>query len=741
MSINDNSGGVITDFSYDVTSANEINTNSAEYKTLTLANSNQATVTVEANVDFVDASKRSKSIKIVGNAKNNSIKGGSAADTLEGGKGNDTLTGGKGKDVFVYNSGNDVITDYTAGTDKIKISNDEITDLEVDEDDVIFNFGSGGTLTVKNAIKNGKPKKITVVDKDGVTSSQAYGAEALTIADGDGSTISLNPYAERANAASRTKAIYIIGNDYDNVIKGGKGNDTLDGGYGDDTLVGGAGADVFLYGGGDVVITDYSSKQKDVIRLVDVDFDNDSYSFSGKDVIFETSEGNLTILNGKGKEITWFNSKGKSTSKFYLDSSEKIFSQDDTIKSYNANSPIKAGIVTIDASALKQSVNLIGNENDNLIKGGKGADTLFGSKKGDNTLVGGAGNDVFVHEGGNTVIMDYKVGADIIKLQNTDILSAEITGEKDTDILFRFTNNSTLTVLNVVKVSKNKKTPQKITIMDRKKKTTTRAYALENISLSDSDNNAFDASEKLNDTLIKIDASKRTKAIKITGNNNENVIIGGSKNDTIIAGSKASTLNGGAGNDSINGSPEGDSIVGGKGADVIYGLAGDDTINGGAGNDTLYGGDGNDVFIYNSGNGNDVIVDYEIGDVIKLGKGTTIKKAAASGKNYILTIGSNKITIKNAADKLITVANSKNEYNTYNEKSYMERNYTEYETNSLLFADDNIIVDGELDSILLNNLDYTAVTTDNLTVSNELNKLDIKSNSFTNVAYTQQQQK
>ena len=733
MTINDNSGGVITDFNYNVTSA--------EYKTLTLANSNKATVTIEANVDFVDASKRSKAIKIVGNAKNNSIKGGTGADTLEGGSGNDTLTGGKGKDIFVYSSGNDVITDYTASTDKIKISNDEITDLEVNEEDIIFTFGSSGTLTVKNAIKNGKPKKITVIDKDGVSSSQAYGAEALTIADGDGSTINLNPYAERANAASRTKAVYIVGNDYDNVIKGGKGADTLDGSDGDDTLTGGAGADVFIYSGGDVIITDYNPKQKDVIRLVDVDFDNDSYSFSGKDVIFETSEGNLTILNGKGKEITWFNSKGKSTSKAYLDSSEKIFSQDDTIKSYNANSPIKAGIVTIDASALKQSVNLIGNENDNLIKGGKGADTLFGSRKGDNTLVGGAGNDVFVHEGGNTVIMDYKVGADIIKLQNTDISSAEITGENDTDILFKFTNNSTLTVLNVVKVSKSKKTPQKITIMDRQKKTTTRAYALENITLSDSDKNTFDASEKLNDTLIKIDASKRTKAIKITGNDNENVIIGGSKNDTIIAGSKSSTLNGGAGNDSINGSPESDSIVGGKGADVIYGLAGDDTLYGGAGNDTFYGGAGNDIFIYNSGNGNDVIMDYEVGDIIKLGKGIKIKKAAVSGNNYVLTIGSNKITIKNAADKLITVANSKNEYTTYNERSYMERNYTEYEIDSLLFANDNVISDDGLDSILLNNTDNTAVTADNLNISTDLTEIDVKSNSFTDVAYSQHQQK
>ena len=737
MASNVSVGGVITYFNSNVSSDD-----SSTSKILTISNSNNASVTLDANINIADASKRSKAVKITGNSGNNSIKGGKGADTLDGGAGNDTITGGAGKDVFVYSGGNNVITDYVAGTDKIKILNDDITNMEVDEEDVIFTFGTNGTLTVKNAIKNGKAKKITIIDKDSVTSSQAYGAESLTISNSDGSTINLvnNPYAERASASNRTKGVYIIGNDYDNVIKGGKGADTLDGGEGNDTLTGGLGSDTFVYTGGDVVITDYNPKQKDVIRLVDVSISSDGIYFSGKDVIFETDVGDLTILNGKGKEITWLNNKGKSTSKAYTDATEKVFSKDDTIKSYAANSFVRSGIVTIDASALKQAIKLIGNDNSNLIIGGKGADTLFGTSKGDNTLTGGAGSDIFIHEGGNTVITDYKVGTDTIKLQNTDIVSAAITGESDTDIVFTFRNNSTLTVLNVVKVTKTKKTPQKITVTDRKGKTTTRAYALESITLSNSDDTAFDASVSFNDTLKKIDASKRTKAIKITGNNNENIILGGSKADTIIAGTKASTLSGGAGSDLIQGSVEDDSIVGGGGADVLYGLAGDDTLYGGAGNDTLYGGAGNDVFIYNSGNGNDVIMDYEVGDTIKLGKGLTVKKSVKSGSDYVLTIGSNKLTLKGAGDKSISVANYKNEYKTYNEAAYQERAYIERD-DDFWFVESNVSTDSELDSILLNDSDSGVITSNVLSASSVLTEFESKSNSFSNISYSQQEKK
>ena len=96
-----------------------------------------------------------------GGSGNDSLYGGANADTLTGGKGDDTLTGGYGKDIFIYskNTGNDVITDYSAGNDKIKISSGSISKTTYSGNDVIFKIGSG-TLTVKN----GNGKKITIND-------------------------------------------------------------------------------------------------------------------------------------------------------------------------------------------------------------------------------------------------------------------------------------------------------------------------------------------------------------------------------------------------------------------------------------------------------------------------------------------------------------------------------------------------------------------------------------------------
>ena len=117
--------------------------------------------------------------KLYGGKGNDYLSGGSGNDSLYGGVGNDTLTGGSGKDVFVYakSSGNDVITDYTAGTDKIKISSGSISKTKISGKDVVFTIGNG-TLTVKN----GKGKKITIVDANGKTTTKKYSSSSKTAA-------------------------------------------------------------------------------------------------------------------------------------------------------------------------------------------------------------------------------------------------------------------------------------------------------------------------------------------------------------------------------------------------------------------------------------------------------------------------------------------------------------------------------------------------------------------------------
>ncbi len=92
------------------------------------------------------------------------------------------------------------------------------------------------------------------------------------------------------------------------------------------------------------------------------------------------------------------------------------------------------------------------------------------------------------------------------------------------------------------------------------------------------------------------------------------VLIGNSGNDTIQAGLGADFVDGGAGNDIIFGGLGDDTLKGGAGDDHITGDWGRDILAGGEGNDTLEGGLGDDFYIFNRGDGSDIIIDDGTGN-------------------------------------------------------------------------------------------------------------------------------
>jgi len=69
------------------------------------------------------------------------------------------------------------------------------------------------------------------------------------------------------------------------------------------------------------------------------------------------------------------------------------------------------------------------------------------------------------------------------------------------------------------------------------------------------------------------------------------------------------TLSGGFGDDNLNGGDGNDTLDGGTGYDSLSGGSGNDTLIGGAGNDTLNGGTGADTYVFNRGDGADVITE------------------------------------------------------------------------------------------------------------------------------------
>ena len=142
------------------------------------------------------------------------------------------------------------------------------------------------------------------------------------------------------------------------------------------------------------------------------------------------------------------------------------------------------------------------------------------------------------------------------------------------------------------------------------------------------------------DAAVKtIDASARTTAASIKGNDLNNSIVGGRGNDSLY---------GRAGNDSIVGNGGNDKLYGSNGNDKIWGGAGNDSLWGDAGNDSLAGGAGADKFIYADGDGKDVIFGFENNDLLQI-TGTFSGTYNKSAKTIAFKVGStaDAITLKN----------------------------------------------------------------------------------------------
>ena len=152
-------------------------------------------------------------LSLTGNAFDNTIVGSTGNDTLIGDAGNDRLNGGVGVDVMTGGTGDD--TYY------------------------IDNFAD----QVFEAIGGGKDILYSTVD---YTLGAGQEVETLRV--------------------SGTVGLALTGNELDNTLIGGAGNDRLQGGGGNDILKGGAGADTFVFAAG----LDGTARIIDFQRGVDV---------------------------------------------------------------------------------------------------------------------------------------------------------------------------------------------------------------------------------------------------------------------------------------------------------------------------------------------------------------------------------------------------------------------------------------------------------------------------------------
>ncbi|MBF0120117.1 MAG: hypothetical protein HQK79_14885 [Desulfobacterales bacterium] len=200
-----------------------------------------------------------------------------------------------------------------------------------------------------------------------------------------------------------------------------------------------------------------------------------------------------------------------------------------------------------------------GDHTDDSICGSDGSDT-FSTGIGNDTIFGGAGNDSLDGQAGN----DYLDGG-----SGNDTL----TGGDGIDI-FAFTTGGGFDTINDFDPANDKIV----------------------LKGTNADWNSLTAQydEQMDSTTIHFGTDENMTTITISGHNitHDQLLTWGS---CLLGGSDA------------------DSIAGGTSDDNIYGNAGDDTLYGGAGDDILSGGMGRDVFAFTSGNGHDVINDFDAG--------------------------------------------------------------------------------------------------------------------------------
>jgi len=396
---------------------------------------------------------------LAGGAFHDSLSGLGGNDTLYGHGGNDTLDGGAGNDILLGDEGNDTAAYATAtagvtvdlaitgpqdtggaGTDTL----DSIENLSGSAfADSLSGDGAANTLAggAGDDILDGSGGNDTLIGGDGDDQFQIDNATSRVVeATGGGSdtvyaslNYSLDAGQEveilRANAGAA--GLRLGGNELDNRIVGGAGEDILTGGGGSDVLEGGTGDDRYRVDGGMAQIVEaadggldtvYASigysltagQEVEVLRadagavgltLAGNEFDNTLLGGDDDDTL-SGGAGNDILNGGLGSDRL---DGGSGDDRFHADTAadqivEAVGGGSDTVYA-SVGYSLAAGVEVefLRANAGTIGLALAGNEFANTLLGGDGGDTLIGGA-GNDTLKGGIGADLLDGGLGNDIL-------------------------------------------------------------------------------------------------------------------------------------------------------------------------------------------------------------------------------------------------------------------------------------------------------------------------------------------------
>lgn len=647
-----------------------------------------------------------------GEAGADQLEGGAGADTLEGGLGNDTLDGGFGDDVYVFRpgAGADTIVEMEdAGAGRLNvlqvasgINASDIVSIRNGDDLYISRSGTTDKVKVTGFFANGDPyggsnpiQRVEFADGTSWSVSDieqlvaqapvnnapsvaaslpdqqipegyllVFALPAGAFVDSDpGDTLSFSAVLSDGSplppwltfdSATRTfqgraesllggaievkvqamdrggltaNALFtlsvsiedmnLVGDSYPDQLVGLSGNDTLMGQGGNDELVGNAGDDL-LDGG------------------------------SGTDTMLGGIGSDTYVASTVSDVITEFADEGWDTVQTSLS----------WVLGANLERVVLTGTSSVNATGNEGNNELVGNTRANVLDGRGGADTLIGGLGNDRYVVDGAEDVVVEAASGGTDTVESSVGW----ILGTNIEGLTLTGAASTSAAGNNLNNTLRgnSADNVLDGAGGNDTMIGGAGDD--------VYAVSSTGdvVTEAAGAGFDTVETIV-TLSSLAANVErlvllgSAALNGTGNSLDNELIGNGGNNRLSGGSGNDLLDGGAGNDSLTGGAGDDTyfvdavadsvieasgggldtvnssvthtlasnvenllltgataingtgnasanlLMGNDGANTLSGGAGSDTLGGGAGADALLGGLGADFYRFGIGDGVDTI--------------------------------------------------------------------------------------------------------------------------------------
>ncbi len=587
---------------------------------------------------------------IVGSFFNDTLTGNDQDNVINGEDGNDVIDGGAGNDTASYIDASGAVQvtlgeGAGAGSSTGAAGNDTLTNIEnitgSEFNDTLTGNSSGNVINARGGddTLKGLAGNDTLNGGSGIDTadySAASGAVNVTLTDlisgstGGSSTgaAGSDTLVDIENVLSGTGDDTLIGNDQNNVLNGGGGNDfidaalgddTLNGGSGNDTLLGragtntmsgGAGDDVYYVQGVNDIVTELAGEGTDTIYAyasfalaatseiegIDIqsatgitvmgsDFGQFFSGGAGDDVIngqggFDTINGGAgdDTLNGGSGADTLNGQSGTNTMAggtgddlYYVQGVNDVVTEAagegyDAVYAYASFALSAASEIEYIDIQSATGISVTGSDTQQFIVGGVGDDTINGAG-GVDVINGGNGNDTISGGSGNDLLYGAGGNDSVSGNAGDDIL----LGNSGTNTLIGGTGNDSYYVQGTNDI-----------VTELAGEGFDAVYAFASFTLAAS-------------SEVEFIGVQTATGLTITGSDLGQVIYGLSGDDN---------LDGGGGNDTLNGSSGNDIVSGGAGDDNIYGSLGNDTLNGNGGNDTLVGDSGTNTMAGGAGDDN-----------------------------------------------------------------------------------------------------------------------------------------